>query len=490
MFRNSLLRKSHHTKSGATVSIRRMPLLTITECSQEPDKSAPGGDHGNSSADGPFFQAIDWLSFGAVTVAAFGVYLCTIAPEVTLEDGGTFVTGAVYAGVPDCPGFPLWTVYSWLFVKLIPFSNDAWRVTVGSALAAALACGLTALMVSCGGVMLMENGPGLKGLQPMEQNILRAVCGCVAGLALALSEPIWSQVAVLNVWALSTLLFAAMLTLLMRWTVSPHRRGFLYAAVFVFGLLLTNSQFLIAAAPAVMLCVILIDSELGRELFLLTAVLGLIELKTGLLLEFNSYLYRNVPLVIAFVPAAIWAIAGGIKARRVGSEWKSALLCGFFFLAGLAPYFYSALASMTNPPLNWAYPRTVEGFYHLVSRGQYDKLNPTRDLGLFMSQLAWVFEGARKQFGWLYFIFIPLPLCLLRRVPRVVRQWMMGLTAAFACTGPMMVAMLNPTRDRATVQVCEPFFSVMYVVLAIWAGLGLMIVGVAVTKPQLPRHVA
>src|SRR5580692_11466567 len=175
-----------------------MPLLAMTDGVEQHDEPAPGDENGNSFSDGPFFHRVDWWTFGITTLAAFGVYLCTIAPDVTLEDAGTFITGAAYAGVPDCPGFPLWTIYSWLFVKLIPFSNIAWRVTAGSALAAALACGLTALMVSRGGALLLEYTPTFADVKTDGSNLIRVVCGCVAGLALGLSEAIWSQVALLN----------------------------------------------------------------------------------------------------------------------------------------------------------------------------------------------------------------------------------------------------------------------------------------------------
>jgi hypothetical protein len=65
---------------------------------------------------------------------------------------------------------------------------------------------------------------------------------------------------------------------------------------------------------------------------------------------------------------------------------------------------------------------------------------------------------------------------------------MLGLTAAFVCSGPVMVAMLNPTRDRQSLHLVAPWFSAMYVVLAVWTGLGLMIVGAAVAKSQKPAR--
>jgi hypothetical protein len=77
----------------------------------------------------PFFQRTDWLSFAIATALVLAVYLWTLAPDVTLEDSGSFSVAAQYAGVPQVPGFPVWTVYGWLFTKLLPFSNIAWRVS-------------------------------------------------------------------------------------------------------------------------------------------------------------------------------------------------------------------------------------------------------------------------------------------------------------------------------------------------------------------------
>jgi hypothetical protein len=460
-----------------------MPGDDHTNDPQESAEASTSEKGGNSCVGGRFFHAIDWLSFGITTLAALAVYLATIAPEVNLEDGGSFVTGAAYAGVPDCPGFPLWTLYSWLWIKLIPYSNVAWRVAVGSAWAAALACGLTAVMVSRGGVLLLGNRPAFSSLQPVEQNWLRCACGVVAGLALGFCETIWSQVAKCDIWAVSVLLFTIMQLLLMRWTFSISTRRFFYAGVFLFGLVLTNSQFWIVFAPGLVVWVLLNDAELGRDFFLLAAIL----LISGLMPFWDDHQIRYFPFVYAFWPLAIWPGIIAVKTRRIATQWKATLLCGLFFFTGLAPYIYPALASMTNPPLNWAYPRTVEGFWHLVSRGQYDKLNGTHDLVLFIEHLWAIGLDVGGQFGWLYFVFIPLPFCLWRRMRPDARRWMMGLITSFVCMGPMMVAMLNPTRDRQTSVLVQQYFSALYVVLAVWAGLGLMLAGGIIIITRLGR---
>src|SRR5437016_10556422 len=95
----------------------------------------------------PLLRKIDWLTFAITTLLVFIGYLLTLAPDLTLEDSGELAVGSYYAGVPHPPGYPVWTIYSWLFTALIPISNVAYRVAVSSAVAGALSCGLIALMV-------------------------------------------------------------------------------------------------------------------------------------------------------------------------------------------------------------------------------------------------------------------------------------------------------------------------------------------------------
>jgi hypothetical protein len=58
--------------------------------------------------------------------------------------------------------------------------------------------------------------------------------------------------------------------------------------------------------------------------------------------------------------------------------------------------FTSRLSGMTDPPMQWGYPRTVEGFFHALSRGQYEKAHPTdiiHDPMHFMMQLGMLVTG-------------------------------------------------------------------------------------------------
>src|SRR6185369_2613703 len=88
--------------------------------------------------------------------------------------------------------------------------------------------------------------------------------------------------------------------------------------------------------------------------------------------------------------AYLWA-----KTRRPAVGWIAAAIITLGFILGVAFYFYMPITSMTNPPLNWGYPRTETGFWHALLRGQYDKTNPVNPLSVkFFQQVTMYVSGA------------------------------------------------------------------------------------------------
>src|SRR5258707_4054757 len=79
------------------------------------------------------FRRTDWLAFLITFCCVWIGYYLTLAPELTLEDSGELATGSFYAGIPHPPGYPVWTLYTWLWTVLLPAKNVAWRVGVGEA---------------------------------------------------------------------------------------------------------------------------------------------------------------------------------------------------------------------------------------------------------------------------------------------------------------------------------------------------------------------
>jgi hypothetical protein len=147
-------------------------------------KPAPSADPGtppsSPSGKASFFRRCDWISFGITTLLVFIGYYLTLAPDLTLEDSGELAVGSMYAGVPHPPGYPVWTLYTWLFTVLIPVSNIAWRVALSSAVAAALASGFLALITSRGSSMILESIDAFKDIDRKAENWLCIVAGWVA----------------------------------------------------------------------------------------------------------------------------------------------------------------------------------------------------------------------------------------------------------------------------------------------------------------------
>src|SRR5271168_582975 len=147
--------KSPPPSSGAkTQDVAKTSTATPSAPAAKTSNPPPSPQAPSSSPLPPLFRRIDWLAFG-ITFAGVGIiYYLTLAPEVTLEDSGELCTGAFWAGIPHPPGYPFWSIYSWLWTVLVPFKNVAFRVELGEAAAAVMACSLVAIMVSRGSSML------------------------------------------------------------------------------------------------------------------------------------------------------------------------------------------------------------------------------------------------------------------------------------------------------------------------------------------------
>jgi hypothetical protein len=435
----------------------------------------------------PIFQRTDWLSAGATTLLALLVYLLTLGPSVGLDNSGVWTTAAAYGGVASPPGYSPWILWAWAFTKLLPFSNIAWRAAVSSAAAGALACGLIALMVSRVGTAILEKASDQHRLKPGEEKWLRGVCGYAAGMVFGLNGAFWPQAVMIEVWPLSILLLCLVLCLLLGWIFQPERRRYLYAAALVYGLLLTNSQIELVFAPAIPFLVMTGNQKVGRDFFLAAGTIFLVEYWgywPGYLELFDYYHAGEFPIfVLSGTIMSLMAIGLVIRTRRAFTEWKAILICGGSLLLGLAFYFYLPVASMTNPPVNWGYPRTVEGFFHVVTRGQYEKAVPAALDWQFLKAAASCFLIAGREFGWLYLPLCLVPFCFLHRMAAPARYWTLGLLPVYGCLAFFMLAVLNPGVERQSQELNKVYFTASYVVLAFWMGCGLIILGNWMARP-------
>src|SRR6185312_8256810 len=223
----------------------------------------------------PLFRRIDWfvllVSFAAVWIA----YIYTLAPNVTLEDSGELCTASFYAGIPHPPGYPFWSIYSYLWT-LLPFGSVTWRVELGESFAAAMACGLVGFMVSRGSSMLIEGIQELNAISRKWENAICVVCGITAGLLLGFDNFMWKESVVINRISLFDVPWLMVVAVcLMRWIYAPHQRRYLYTAMFFFGVCATIHQTMLVAAMGIEILIAMAHPRYGRSFFLGNSVIFL-----------------------------------------------------------------------------------------------------------------------------------------------------------------------------------------------------------------------
>ncbi len=148
---------------------------------------------------------------------------------------------------------------------------------------------------------------------------------------------------------------------------------------------------------------------------------------------FSPWLWNSlVPTDAARVesPFAAWLWGPGGIGPRVALLFRLLMLMpfGLAFIAlphgktvattillaeiGVSFYMYLPIASEQNPPMNWGYARTWEGFIHAVSRGQYEAIVPTDIFSeKFIQQLGAYLTDLREQFSLPVAVLGFLPFC-------------------------------------------------------------------------------
>lgn len=487
-----------------------------------------------------FFNRRDKMAFTIASVVSFGGYFYTLLPSVGLEDSGEFLTAARHLGVPHPPGYPIWTIFSWIWQWIIPVGNIAWRVNLMSAFFAALAVGLAALLISKSGHVMAGKVGFLHQLDNEHLADLIILASSVsAALMLAFAPVMWSQAVITEVYALNAFFLLTILVLLYRWSFEPERRWRLYLAAFLYGVSLTNHQTLVlftAPFPVFALFVWFVDKKLGRDMALpmiaviLIGILKMIVSEGGAFHEgaFSAafilgiaavnciwfYILANQGLakstglvglaVIALmaVLGGLWfglaehaatgwvAVGGGLITGGVAVAWASklwwteqesvrlacrVLLIYLLVILGLGLYAYMYFSSSTNPPMNWGFCRTKEGFIHHFTRGQYEKVHTERTPLMFWGQFCLFYSDLALQFNWLFMLLPCLALFFYRDLGKNERDWLKYLLIAFVCLNVFFIFLSNPGFEKQKQFTDRVFFLPGHCLYAICIGYGLIL---------------
>lgn len=384
-------------------------------------------DTPEAATQGRFFERFDWSAFWVTFLITLTGYTLTLAPTVTMEDSGELATAGTFLGIPHPPGYPLWTMISWIFTKLFSFvtfrgqPNPAWGIAFSSAFFGALASALTALLVCRSGRdFIGRSSRASAAVSPRTLKLFCWVGGVSSSLVFAFTSINWSQSVIVEIYALNAFFLMLLMTLAYMWIRRPSAK-LLIILSFVFGLSLTNYQALLLMLPALALLVMLKDLNLARDFTIAAIPYGLVFLliwKTDIIpplvhpLHYTSYIYISLNFLVIILTAIFLP-----KGRTVA-------MCILALELGLLFYAYMPLASDFNPPMNWGYPRTWEGFKHAITRGQYEKIVPTPFFShRFVEQLIDYARDLRSQFTLPVAILglLPFTMLTLRSGGRTIR---------------------------------------------------------------------
>ena len=459
-----------------------------------------------------------WGAVVAFGVAAL-VFYRHMAPSVMLDGSGIFVTAAYQLGVPHPTGHGLWVLLGYLWSHVIvPFGNPAWRIGTMSVFTGGLLVGMVAyLMIRSTRILLQamsaargDARPPVMGAEvcetewkePRDLIQQRWIATCV-GLSMALlfgfTNGVWYWAGRPEQWIQNTFAFFLVTFCFFHWIVRPERKRVLYVTLFFFGACASDHQTVFVLAGALMVGIF--ASCAGRSRLARVQAQERAQLAgwRGLLAGFVDFWeVLSMALLCAAAGFLLFAwlrSAGGFSLALLTkqSDGKTAiglLAAGVMLLAatrwfaqgsvmrvlqgscslltGLSFLFLIPLFASTNPPINWGYASTRDGFLHLITRGQYGQIQQANLLDRFFYQQIWVyFKDFGKAYSWWLMAGCMVAACAFVRLiawrrcdsRQTTLSWLSFVWVAFAATSIGVVWLLNPQLDRQEREIVSPFLA-------------------------------
>lgn len=202
---------------------------------------------------------IDIIFSSAAFLFTFLLYLFTLTPSLSAGDNGELTTAAYFLGVGHAPGYPFYTLMSKLFTY-IPFGNIAWRTNLFSGTCGAIAMIFFYLIM----VKVLGQNRIERGFSPVVH-----IPALLASVAFAISDNMWAQATMAEVYSLNILQIASMLLILIYWfeavwqhaddDVPYYGNKYLMAFGFLYGVALANHHVTLpfAFAPLLFIAIVL-----------------------------------------------------------------------------------------------------------------------------------------------------------------------------------------------------------------------------------------
>ncbi|MBQ3343858.1 MAG: DUF2723 domain-containing protein [Kiritimatiellae bacterium] len=169
---------------------------------------------------------------------------------------------------------------------------------------------------------------------------------------------------------------------------------------------------------------------------------------------------------------------------------RSVAGAAFFAQLGVSFYVYMPIVSdLRNPPMNWGYPRTWEGFKHAIMRGQYEAIGFQKPT---WGQILNYFEDVRVQFTDLLIPFAIVPFAaghwiVKKENRKAFWQWMVPALVCFLLMSILLIALANVKGDLQDGFIQKVKFISSHAMLAMWIGYGLVFAAFFALRWFVPR---
>ena len=227
--------------------------------------------------------------------------------------------------------------------------------------------------------------------------------------------------------------------------------------------------------------------------------------KVGQLGLLKGEKYEGTGLKILFFLLIALALQAGtvwILKNELLTQWKRFIIVTALVALGLSFYLYLPIASDQNPPMNWGYPRTEEGFWHALSRGQYQKISVTDNFkhalanpGHFytlVSTIVWKaslpdwlggmhqaedlsgYTSVIAQFTWPVAIIGLIAFVAMIWLNWHSLTWMLVTIVTFLCMTVVFVVFQYPDLDVQTLFIGRVQYIQAHAIYALWISYGLV----------------
>ncbi len=326
------------------------------------------------------------LGAWATLLILLATYWLTVAPTVSYWDCPEYVAAAYLLEVGHPPGNPLWMLVCRMATLFVPGQYAALAVNLSSGLFSALAGMLLYLSVFEISALLLRGG----SRRVMVSRFLAAIS---AALIFGWCDSTWYSAVEAEVYALSILITALTLWLMVRWAMTPLRGPawrLLLLVAYIFGLSTGAHQLNLLAIPALAL-IWCFKRRRTREvsrwqiLFIVLAsfvVTGALlfslpaSIKLCALCELVAVNRLNLPFLsglwIFFGGSALLGLVVVILLRRYGTARLRILFAmGLLFCVGMSVYMIIPIRGHIPSPANAGMPCDPFSFAAYQAREQY-----------------------------------------------------------------------------------------------------------------------